>query len=333
MSTTQPLLDNLTTKLSQAYLIVGATASQFARQFVQRIFCPTHCGTCPHCAKLAHGTHPDLLWVSKSGKRISIDQVRELQQQALYPPVEASKKIYVIESVEDLSLEAANSLLKILEAPPKYLIFFLLAKSSNILPTILSRCQVVKLPTPPRQEIERRLRERGLEEAEITYLLSLTKGLAPEEPSLDSVRKFLEERPKLHQQLAELPDGELWSYVSQKDIFVRREALLEVLHRLKDWNAAQVLNAAAILSKCDPEVIESFVREALYWYRDLLAIQKSETVFNRDSLENLRAAHTDNNQLSSAVQALETALWKLQRNANAQLLLESLLFTVRAAQA
>ncbi len=315
---------------AHAYLIIGAP--EFVRQFVQRIFCPTSCATCPHCQKLAHGTHPDLMWVSKSGKRISIDQVRELQQKALYPPVEAPRKIYVIESVEDLSLEAANSLLKILEAPPKYLSFFLLAKSSNILPTILSRCQLVKLPTPPRQEIERRLRERGLGEAEIEYILSLTKGLAPEERSLELVKKFLDERPKLRRQLAELPDGDLWDYASQKDIFVRREALLEVLRRLKDWQAAQVLGAAAILSRCDPDVIESFVREALYWYRDLLTIQHG-AVFNQDTREKLRAAHTDNNQLPSAVQALETALWKLQRNANAQLLLESLLFTLRAAQA
>jgi hypothetical protein len=99
------------------YLIIGATGARFARELVQRLFCPALCHACPHCTKLAHGTHPDLIWVSKSGKRISIDQVRELHQKALYPPVEAPQKIYVIESVEDLSLEAANSLLKILEEP------------------------------------------------------------------------------------------------------------------------------------------------------------------------------------------------------------------------
>ncbi len=331
MNATQLLAKNLTTKLSHAYLIVGSTAPEFARQVVQRIFCHTSCATCPHCTKLAHSTHPDLTWVSKSGKRISIDQVRDLQQKALYPPVEAPKKIYVIESVEDLSLEAANSLLKILESPPRFLIFILLAKSSNILPTILSRCQIVKLPTPPRREIERRLRERGLTEPEIEYLLSLTKGRTPDEPSLESAKRFLEERQKLRQQLAGLPDGELWGYISQKDIFVRREALLEVLRRLKAWNAAQVLVAAATLSKCEPDVIESFVRETTYWYRDLLAIQHSEDVFNRDHIGEL--ARPAGTRLAPALQTLETTLWKLQRNANAQLLLESLLFTLRAAQA
>jgi DNA polymerase-3 subunit delta' len=327
------LAQRLAQNPAHAYLIVGATSPEFVRQFVQRICCPTLCKTCPHCTKLAHNTHPDLMWVSKSGKRISIDQVRDLQQKAFYPPVEAPKKIYVIESVEDLSLEAANSLLKILEAPPRYLIFMLLAKSSNILPTILSRCQIVKLPTPPRREIERRLRERGLTEPEIEYLLSLTKGLAPDEPSLESAKRFLEERQKLRQQLAGLPDGELWGTISQKDIFVRREALLEALRRLKDWNAAHVLSAAATLSKCEPDVIESFVRETTYWYRDLLAIQHSEDVFNRDHISELRLTRPDGTRLAPALQTLETTLWKMQRNANAQLLLESLLFTLRAAQA
>jgi DNA polymerase-3 subunit delta' len=145
------------------YLIIGATGARFARELVQRLFCPALCHACPHCTKLAHGTHPDLIWVSKSGKRISIDQVRELHQKALYPPVEAPQKIYVIESVEDLSLEAANSLLKILEEPPSYLLFILIAQSTTILPTILSRCRIIKLPPPPRAQIEQILRERGLE--------------------------------------------------------------------------------------------------------------------------------------------------------------------------
>lgn len=305
------LLSSLTTKPAQAYLVVGATAAQFAHTFAQHLFCPKECAHCPHCTKLAHGTHPDFTWVSKSGKRISIDQVRELQQKALYPPVEAPKKIYVIESVEDLSLEAANSLLKILEAPPRYLIFILLAKSTNILPTILSRCQIIKLPTPPRAQIEKILRERGLSPQEIEYLLKVTRGTMPDEALLNSVKDFLAQRPKLEKQLAELPENELWGFLTEKNLLARREAIRELLGRLGRYSSAQVLSLAALLSKCDSDVIESFIQEALYWYRDLCVGAK-------------HAASP-----VQAVQCLETALWKLQRNANAQLLLESLLFTVR----
>ena len=303
------LVESIARKPAQAYLVIGATAAQFAKELAQRLFCPIECRTCPQCTKLAHGTHPDFTWVSKSGKRISIDQVRELQQKALYPPVEAPKKIYVIESVEDLSLEAANSLLKILEAPPHYLIFLLLAKSANILPTILSRCQIVKLPTPPRSQIGGLLRGRGLSDAEIEALLSLTKGALPDESLIEAARTFVPERPKLLQQLVELPENELWDLLTEKNLFVRREAVLEVLRRR--YSSAQVLALAAMLSKCDPEVIEFFIQEALY-----------ETA-SRVKTEGYSV------ELSRAVHSLETAPWKLQRNANVQLLLESLLFTLR----
>ena len=306
------LVRSLAAKPAQAYLVVGATATQFTRAFVQHIFCPTQCARCPHCTKLAHGTHPDLTWVSKLGKRISIDQVRELQQKALYPPVEAPKKIYVIESVEDLSLEAANSLLKILEAPPRYLIFILLAKSTNILPTILSRCHVIKPPTPPRAQIEKLLHERGLSTSEIQYLLEVTKGAMPDEALVNAVQEFFPERPKLQKQLAELPENELWNFLAETDLLVRREAIKALLGRLGNYTSAQVLSLAAALSKCDPEVIESFLHEALFWY-------------------SARARESLSAEIVQAVQALETAPWKLQRNANVQLLLESLLFRLRAA--
>jgi hypothetical protein len=306
------MIESLARQPAQAYLIVGTTAAQFAHQFAQHLFCPKGCGTCAHCSKLAHGTHPDLTWVSKSGKRISIDQVRELQQKALYPPVEAPKKIYVIESVEDLSLEAANSLLKILETPPRYLIFLLIARSTNILPTILSRCQIVKLPTPPRHQIEKILRERGLSDSEIELLLSLTKGLMPDEPLIEAVRQFAPQHQKLQEQLTKLPDPELWNSLSEANPFVRREAILELLERLSSYTSAHVLALAALLGKSDPDVIESFIQEALYWYRDRLVLE---------------------GRAEGGILALETALWKIQRNANVQLLMESLLFTLRQARA
>ncbi|MFN4218141.1 MAG: hypothetical protein ACK4HB_02495 [Candidatus Bipolaricaulia bacterium] len=308
----EPLLKTVAAKPAQAYLVIGATAAQFAQKFAQHLFCPKECAHCPHCTKLAHGTHPDFVWVSKSGKRISIDQVRELQHKALYPPVEALKKIYVIESVEDLSLEAANSLLKILEAPPRYLIFLLLAKSTNILPTILSRCQIIKLPAPPRAQIEKILRERGLTAPEIEYLLDATKGAMPDEALLNAVKEFFPERSKLHKRLAELPENELWSLLTDKNPVVRREAITELLGRLGSYTSAQVLALAATLSKSDPDVIESFIQEALYWY-------------------GARARQSITPETVKAVHSLETAPWKLQRNANVQLLLESLLFTLQAS--
>ncbi|MCS6936700.1 MAG: hypothetical protein NZ610_02755 [Candidatus Bipolaricaulota bacterium] len=331
MNALDSLLDTLASKPAQAYLLVGHNPAAFARALIAKIYCPHRCGSCSHCHKLQAGTHPDLLWVTRSGKRISIDQIRELQQQALYAPLEAPKKIYVLEGVEDLSLEAANSLLKILESPPAFLIFLLLARTQNLLPTIVSRCQVIKLPKPPEETIVSELRRQGFPPDAIEYLLSVTKG-EPPPPDLHPSRDILKERDQLRQRLLQAQDPELWELLKSEDILARYETSLEILRRLRRWNAAEILRAAAMLSDSPPDVVHSFVQEATYWCRDLLA-QGTETArFNRDCNAELSAIKADPVKLTEALRALETAPWKWQRqNANLQLLLESLLFTLRAA--
>jgi len=105
--------------LGHAYLLVGEGAEWAAHAFVARLLCERErgCGACAPCRKLRHDSHPDVRRLRRSGKRIGIDRVRELHQDARYPPLEALRKVYVIEETEALSPEAANSLLKMLEEP------------------------------------------------------------------------------------------------------------------------------------------------------------------------------------------------------------------------
>ncbi|MDW8140842.1 MAG: hypothetical protein RMJ90_00935 [Candidatus Bipolaricaulota bacterium] len=324
-------MDTLASKPAQAYLLVGHNPAAFARELIAKLYCPHRCGSCSHCHKLQTGTHPDLVWVTKAGKRISIDQIRELQQQALYAPLEAPKKIYVLEGVEDLSLEAANSLLKILESPPDFLVFLLLARTQNLLPTIVSRCQVIKLPKPSQETIASELRHRGFDAAAIDYLLSVTKG-EPIPQDLQPSRDILKERDQLRQRLVQTKDTELWELLKSEDIFARREANLEILRRLRRWNPAEILRAAAMLSDSPPEVLTSFIEEATHWCRDLLIRGTPVAPFHRDCAAELAAIKANPVKLTEALRALETAPWKWQRqNANLELLLESLLFTLRAA--
>jgi len=141
--TVAALLD--TEHLSPAYALAGAQAPGLARRFIHHLFCPAACGRCAHCTKLERRTHPDVFWLRAQGKNIKLDQVRALQRRALYPPSEASHKVFVIEAAEQLSLEAANSLLKILEDPPRYAVFLLLTQRlGELLPTVRSRCRVVR---------------------------------------------------------------------------------------------------------------------------------------------------------------------------------------------
>lgn len=111
------------------------------------------CGECRQCQRVTSGLHPDVrvigLEKARSGRLrtlISIEQVREIQRDASLLPYEGRSRVFIFESAERLSGEAANSLLKTLEEPPESVLIILVASDVNaVLPTILSRCRRIDL--------------------------------------------------------------------------------------------------------------------------------------------------------------------------------------------
>ncbi|MDR2074492.1 MAG: hypothetical protein LBP36_03970 [Oscillospiraceae bacterium] len=99
-----------------------------------------------HFYKIKKGTHPDLIFLPKISekKSIGVDEIRDLQKKAIFKPIEANMKIYVIKKASTLTEQAQNSLLKFLEEPPSNVIVCLVCENSkNLLPTILSRIIVL----------------------------------------------------------------------------------------------------------------------------------------------------------------------------------------------
>ncbi len=139
-------------RLAHAYLFTGpdgvgkATA---ARAVAASLLCREEtsaapCGRCPGCLKFASGNHPDFLHIRPDGAVIKIDQVRELKKALVFPPLEARLRVTLLEEVHTMRREAANSLLKLLEEPPPDNLLLLTADEAEpLLPTILSRCQVI----------------------------------------------------------------------------------------------------------------------------------------------------------------------------------------------
>jgi len=321
-------------RLSHAYLLVGEGAGPLAREFLLRLFCGRGCRRCAACRKVLQGTHPDVQWITKSGRNIGIDQVRRLQKDARYRPLEAPRKAYVIEGAEDLSLEAANSLLKILEAPPPYVIFLLLARSLRLLPTIISRCQVLRLTALSSPQLREEFKKRGLGEAEIDYLLALGRG-APQRlarllSSEDETSHPLERRTRARSRLQGLSGPKIVEFLSQAEgLIEEREATMELLKRAAALKPHELLETAQALSKLDQDKLESFLQEALRWVRDLLVIRRERgQVFNADQIDEIeeRRASLEEARLISALRSLERAQEALLGNANKQLLMESVLF-------
>lgn len=106
------------------------------------------CYECASCKKALNGIHPDIIQPEKSGvlQTINVAEVRRIKKDAYVVPNEAPYKIYIFTDVDNMGLQAQNSLLKILEEPPKNVIFiFTCVNLGNILLTVRSRAQVFKL--------------------------------------------------------------------------------------------------------------------------------------------------------------------------------------------
>ncbi|WP_297055954.1 DNA polymerase III subunit delta' [Thermosulfurimonas sp.] len=174
-----------TGRLAQAYLLVGPEGTGKESSiwaFLREIFCTRGegCGECRPCRKLDQEIHPDVLCLRpQTGKSsISIAQVREAEEFLRFRPLEAPLRAVVIPEAERLSPEAANALLKSLEEPPAYAHFFLTAISAeNLLPTIVSRTQVVRFRPLPPDLIRRILEDRlGFEPEQAHSLALLAEG-------------------------------------------------------------------------------------------------------------------------------------------------------------
>ena len=139
----------VTGHLSHAYLFIGTRGTgktTCAKILAKAVNCEhpengNPCGKCPACLGIEDGSIMDVVEIDAASNN-SVDNVRQLREEAVFSPVSVKKRVYIIDEVHMLSTSAFNALLKILEEPPEHLLFILATTELNKVPaTILSRCQ------------------------------------------------------------------------------------------------------------------------------------------------------------------------------------------------
>ncbi len=170
-------------RVSHAYLFYGPSGvgkSLTALVFAGLLNCtePTReaepCGLCSSCRKVLSGNHPDIIRIEPEGNTIKIGQIRAIKEKANYKCYEGKYKVIMIDDVHLLTEEAANSLLKTLEEPPRDTVFILITPNKSALPaTILSRCQPVPFSPLAEETIKEILSESGYD---VNFPLSLARG-------------------------------------------------------------------------------------------------------------------------------------------------------------
>ncbi|HHU87746.1 MAG TPA: DNA polymerase III subunit gamma/tau [Spirochaetales bacterium] len=173
-------------RIAHAYLFsgprgVGKTSA--ARILAKALNCekgptPYPCGVCSHCLEITRGSSPDVIEID-GASNTSVNDVRVIREEILFPPQSSRYKIYIIDEVHMLSISAFNALLKTIEEPPAYVVFIFATTETHKVPaTIRSRCQQFLFQLIPLEIIKGLLKEVAVEmgvEAEDEALFWIAK--------------------------------------------------------------------------------------------------------------------------------------------------------------
>jgi len=301
-------------RISHAYLFSakkGSGKSKLAFEFAKASFCEESevdsCGSCINCRKMDHQNHPDFKMISvlEGKSAISIDQIRELKKEIAYKPYDSDHKIYVMEAAERMTKEAANSLLKTLEEPPSFATIILLVEDSGkLLPTLVSRCQQIKLRNVSKQKIKELLLAEGLgvEQAEI---ISSTAAGSP---------------------------GKALEIMEIDNYFEQRQKVYDFLTNINSKNTIEIFQITEKLSSLLKDDFPCF-NLLSDWYRDIMMIKQDylDAVTNKDYFEELKkqAAELSLQSVIRALELIDQSEEYIERNIREELSLEVLFFKLR----
>ena len=306
-------------RLPHAYLFSGPEGvgkATLARELAATLFCRQAgehgpCGQCPACQQYASGNHPDFIHVLPDGAAIKINQIREIKKQLAFAPLSAPTRIILIEEAQTMRREAGNSLLKMLEEPPPDNLFLIVASDSQpLLPTIVSRCQVVTFTLLSEEDtvqvLQAQAPEIGREEA---HLLARITGGAPGQALAMKDGRCLEIFQEIVRALA-------------SGCGSRADSIEEALFLAGSMAAAQdELDAVLDLLKI--------------LFKELAVLQLTGTevslpgAVDRKERQQLRE-RWNLHQLSDKIQAIDHARQALARNCNRGLVCETLLLDLLA---
>ncbi len=258
------------------------------------------CGACKSCRKIAAGNHPDIIRIKPVGPFIKIDQIRALLQTLAMKPYEAITRVVILSEAQAMNAAASNALLKILEEPPHRSILVLIAdQKSDLLPTIVSRCQHVGFNPIPEEKIAAWLEnQHGLEQPEAGILAAMAKG------SISKAQMMIKDNWLQH-----------------------RNWVIDEMDRLSQQPIARLFALAEKLSKQERPLSES-LEIIKVWLRDLIVGQYAAAkIINRDFADKIETASQKNKltDLLSKVEAVQKTQNRLAANTNLRLTMESLL--------
>ena len=298
--------------------------------------------------RAAHGSHPDLTWVTPSGahEMLRRDVGEAVVAAAAHTPFEARYRIFVLERADVMNDEAANALLKTLEEPPSYVVLILLTdRLTQVLPTIASRCQAVRFDPPGPGQLAQRLQSQGVPPttADAAARLSLgdaNKALAlalGDGPALRAAAESLARAPIKGTTGSERPWRAVLDRAKQRGQSAKEEierALVEELqylpkkeHKRRETEFTERARRAD--RRASTQALDHALQLTGLWYRDLTCVAAGvpELAFHSDRTQALQEdAGRDAVALRKAMELVDDTRARLILNVNEELACEALAY-------
>ena len=267
------------------------------------------CGLCRDCKQIEAMQHPDMNVIQaldndnlpKEGGTLKVDQIREVQRSLSLKPYQSKYRVALFLRFQEANDNAANALLKTLEEAPAHAILLLTADTpEQLLPTIISRCEILRLRPLPIEAVVSDLIYRGVDEERARLLAHISGG-----------------RPGYARRL-----------VDDVTLLEKRDERLNDLQALLPAPRVEKFSYADKLSKDKDAMRQAITIWLSYWRDVMLRVAGAETPLinvDRNMEIEFLAGRLDLSTARRVVSDLENALEKMDRNVNSRLLAEVLL--------
>lgn len=295
-----------------AYLFAGPAGlgrRSLALAFARALNCTNppapgeSCGQCRDCKQITAMAHPDLavIQAENEGGTLKVEHVREVKRTISLKPYQSKYRVALFLRFQEANPNASNALLKTLEEAPAHAILLLTADNPEaLLPTIVSRCEVLRLRPLPLEQVEKELVRRGAESGQASLIAHVSGG-----------------RP-----------GYAFRLLEDKSLLEFRGQRLDDLQKLLTASRVDKFAYAEKLAKEKDVMRQVFLVWQSFWRDVLLRAAKADSpLANVDRAEEIEtlAQQLDLSVARRRVTETERAIRQMERNVNARLLAEVLL--------
>ena len=303
-------------RVSHAYILNGERGSgkkMLANLFAMTLLCETGdnepCGKCHSCKQAESGNHPDIIRVThEKPNSISVDDIRtQVNNTVDIKPYQGPFKVYIIPLADMMTPQAQNAILKTIEEPPSYAVFLLLTENAEtLLPTINSRCVMLKL--------------RNIKDT--------------------LIKKYLMENLEIPDYKADMctafAQGNMGRAImlANSDHFNEiREEAVQLLKHINEMELNEIVAAVKNISVYKLEITD-YLDIIMIWYRDVLlykATKEIDKVVFKDQLQSIKeqARKSSYEGIELILESLEKAKARLKANVNFDLVMELLFLTIK----